>query len=63
VIEKYVDHEFTTNGVHVVMQSKEDIAEIERKLRSVLALEFRKTNYFPQRISDIRKALIAELEG
>ncbi|MCL1808740.1 MAG: hypothetical protein FWG42_03115 [Clostridiales bacterium] len=61
VTEKYIDHEFTTSGVHVIMQKKDDIAEIERKLKRILSFEFRKTNYFPQRISDIKKYLTNEL--
>ncbi|MCL2018149.1 MAG: hypothetical protein FWG70_00180 [Oscillospiraceae bacterium] len=63
VIEKYVDHEFTTSGVHVIMRRKNDISEIERKLKRILSFEFRKNNYFPQRISDIRNNLIAEIDA
>ena len=59
--EKYVDHKFTSKGVHVVLQRKKDIVEIDRKLKRILSFEFRKNNYFPQRISDIRNYLIAEL--
>ena len=61
ITEKYVSHEFTTSGVHVVMQRKDDIVAIEKKLKRILAFEFRKTNYFPQRITDIRNALVNEL--
>ena len=61
ITEKYISHEFMTNGVHVVMQRKDDIAVIEKKLKRILAFEFRKRNHFPQRISDIRNALINEL--
>lgn len=60
--DKYIDHEYTTNGVHVIMQNKYDISEIERKLRKILAFEFRKVNYFPHHISDIRNYLVSELE-
>ena len=62
IIEKYVSHEFTTSNVHVVMQNKKDIDEIERKLKRILAFEFRKNNYFLQRISDIKSYLINELD-
>lgn len=43
------------------MKNKNDIQEIERKLRKILAFEFRRNNYFPQHISDIREYLINEL--
>ena len=59
IIEKYVDYEFKTSGVHVVLQRKDDISEIERKLRRILAFEFRKPNYFQQRITDIRNYLMS----
>jgi hypothetical protein len=62
VTDKYIDHEYTTFGKHVIMQNKTDVAEIERKLRKILSMEFRKNNYFPQHISDIRTYLIQELE-
>ena len=61
VIEKYIEHEFTTSDVHVVMQKQEDISEIERKFKKILAFEFRKRNYFLQRISDIKNYLVNEL--
>jgi hypothetical protein len=62
LIEKYVDHAFVSNGVHVVMQRKNDIAEIERKLKRILAFEFSQPNYFPQHISSIKDFLVAELK-
>ncbi len=61
ITEKYIDHEFVSNNVHVVMKKKDDINEIQRKFKRILSMEFRKPNYFPQHISDIRKYLIDEL--
>ncbi len=61
IITKYIDHEYTTSGKHVIMKRKESISEIERKLKRILAMEFNNNNYFPQHISDIRKYLIEEL--
>ena len=61
VIEKYILHEFTTSGVHVILRKKDDISEIERKMKRILSFEFRRKNYFSQRISDIKDYLINEL--
>lgn len=49
------------NKVHVVMQKQNDISEIRRKFKRILSMEFKKPNYFPQHISDIREYLIKEL--
>lgn len=61
ITEKYIDHEFVSNNHHVVMRKQHDILEIRRKFKKILAMEFRKPNYFPQRITDIRNYLINEL--
>lgn len=61
ITSRYIDHEYTTSGKHVVMQRKESISEIERKLRRILAMEFSSNNYFPQHISEIRIYLMEEL--
>ena len=63
ITEKYIDHPFVTNNVHVVMKKQEDIKEIRRKFKRILSMEFRKKNYFPQHISDIRDFLIKELQS
>ena len=49
------------SNVHVVMKRQDDINEIRRKFKRILSMEFRKPNYFPQHISDIRAFLIDEL--
>jgi hypothetical protein len=61
VIEKYIEHEFTTRKVHVVMKKKSDINEISRKLKRILSMEAHKPNYFNQRITDIKEYLINDL--
>ena len=43
------------------MKRQDDINEIRRKFKRILSMEFRKPNYFPQHISDIRAFLIDEL--
>lgn len=60
ITESYVDHEFLSQGKHVVLKSKKDVEMIEKKLRKILAFESRKKNYFSQRITDIKNALIKE---
>ena len=62
ITEKYIDHEFISNEKHVVMRKQDDINEIRRKLKKILSMEFRKPNYFPQHITDIRNYLIQELQ-
>ena len=57
ITEEYVDHEYTSCGKVVVLRNREVLAELERKLRKILAFESTKPNYFPQHITDIRNAL------
>ena len=63
VTEKYIDHPFVTNNVHVVMKKQDDIDEIRRKFKRILSMEFRKKNYFPQHITDIKNYLVEEING
>ena len=63
ITEKYIDHPFISNNVHVVMKRQEDISEIKKEINTILSMEFRKNNYFPQRITDIRNYLITELDA
>lgn len=62
LIDKYIDHEYTTHGKHVIMKAKHDIEEIERKFRKILGFEFKRNNYFDQHITNIMKHLVNELE-
>lgn len=61
ITEKYIDHEFISNGKHVIMRKQDDINEIRRKFKRILSMEFRNPNYFPQHITDIRNYLVEEL--
>lgn len=63
ITEKYIDHPFISNNVHIVMKRQDDINEIRRKFKRILSMEFRKPNYFPQHISDIRAFLLDELKS
>ena len=62
ITEKYIDHEYKINNKHVIIQRNEDIKEINRKFRRIIAFENRRNNYFSQHITDVKNYLIAELE-
>lgn len=61
ITEKYIDHEYISCNVHVVIRRSQTVNEIERKLKRILAFESRNKNYFAQHISDIREYLLKEL--
>lgn len=63
ITDKYIDYEYTVNKTHVVIQKREDIAEINRKFRRIISMENRKPNYFRQHITDIKNYLIKDLES
>ena len=63
ITEKYIDHPFISNNVHVVMKRQDDINEIRRKFKRILSMESRNPNYFPQHITDIKAFLAKELEN
>lgn len=63
ITEKYIEHKFVTNNVHVIMKKQNDIFEIRRKFKRILSMESRKPNYFPQRITDVKNYLIEELNN
>ncbi|MBQ9359894.1 MAG: hypothetical protein IJT96_02525 [Lachnospiraceae bacterium] len=61
IISEYIDHEYTMNGVHVILRRVDATQEIQRRLKRVLAFEMRRPNYFPQHITDIKNKMIEEL--
>ena len=64
IIDKYIDREYKnyySNKIHVI-KNKELIAELERKLKRILAWEKGKPNYFRQHITDAKNELIKELD-
>ncbi len=63
ITEKYIDHEFSSCGKHVVIRRAETVNELERKLKRILAFESGKQNYFPQHITDIKNYLVKELNN
>lgn len=64
IIDKYIDREYKnyySNKIHEI-KNKELIAELERKLKRILAWEKGKPNYFRQHITDAKNELIKELD-
>ena len=64
IIDKYIDREYKnyySNKIHEI-KNKELIAELERKLKRILAWENGKPNYFRQHITDAKNELIKELD-
>ena len=59
---KYIDGEYTSQGKHLVLKDKNQIAEISRKLSRVLFDEQIHPNKYEQRITDIKNYLIEELK-
>ena len=62
--EKYIDREYKnkTKKIHII-KNKVLLSELEYKLSRILELENRKPNYFRQRITDIKKYLLKELDA
>ena len=64
IIDKYIDREYVdyySKRIHEI-KNKELIAELERKLKRILAWESSRPNYFRQHITDVKNELIKELD-
>ena len=64
IIDKYIDREYKnyySNTIHEI-KNKKLIAELERKLKRILAWENGRPNYFRQHITDIKNEIIKELD-
>ncbi len=62
VSDKYVSHEYKMQGVHLVMQDKAQIAEINRRLRRILAYEALFPNRLEQKITAVKEHICKELQ-
>ena len=65
ITDKYIDREYKnyySNRIHEI-KNRELIAELERKLKRILAWENGRPNCFRQHITDVKNALIAELNS
>lgn len=63
IIDKYIDSEHVgADKKHFVIKNPKLIAELERKLFRILAVENADKNHFRQHITDIKNELLAELD-
>ena len=65
ITDKYIDREYKnyySNRIYEI-KNKELIAELERKLKRILAWENGRPNYFRQHITDIKRVLMTELNS
>jgi len=60
VTEQYIDGEYTSQGVHLVLRDSKLIAEIERKLSRILFDERRHPNKYEQHITSVYSFLTDE---
>jgi len=60
VTEKYVEGEYTSQGVHLILRNAKLIAEIERKLARILFDEGRHPDRYEQHITSIYAVLANE---
>lgn len=63
ITDKYIDRPYTYNHQPYIVRNKSVIAELERKLARILAVENRQPNRFRQRITDVKNKLFAELQN
>jgi hypothetical protein len=61
VTETYIDGEYTSQGMHLVLRDKTQITEIERKLSRILFDEGRHPNKYEQHITSVYSYLNDEL--
>ena len=62
IIDKYIDSEHIgADKKHFVIKNPNLIAELERKLFRILAIENADKNHFRQHITDVKNQLLAEL--
>jgi len=62
VTEKYIDGEYISQGIHLVLRDKKLIADIERKLSRILFDEGRHPDKYEQHITSACSYLANELE-
>lgn len=62
IIEKYIDGPYTSHGIHLILETKNDIEIIRKKLSRILFSESVRPNKFEQHITDIKVKMISDLE-
>lgn len=63
ISEKYIERAYTYGGAQYVIKNPQTISELERKLFRLLAVENASPNKYRQRITDVKKKIIAELKA
>lgn len=61
ITDKYVDGEYISQGVHLVLKNKNEIAVIRQKLNRILFDESVHPNKYEQHITDMRNYLVQEI--
>ena len=61
VTEQYLDGEYTSQGIHLVLRDQKLITEIERKLSRILFDEGRHPDKYEQHITSVYSFLVCEL--
>ena len=60
--EKYIDHEYISQGEHLFLKNEALLAEIQRKLSRILFAEQKQPNKYEQHITDIYNHLENEMK-
>lgn len=63
IIAKYVEREYLVNGKHLIIKNKKQNLILKKKLKRIIQVENRNPNIFEQKISAIKKNLIAEINN
>ena len=62
VSDKYISHEYQMQGIHLVMQDKKQIAEINQRLQRILYYETQYPNRLEQKITAVKEHICKEIQ-
>ncbi len=62
VSEKYITREYTSCGVHLILQDKKQISEIKKKLLKILSYENKFPNKLEQKITAVKEHICKEIQ-
>ena len=62
ITEKYIEKEYSSKGIQLMLEDKEQVSEVYKKLMRILSYEGRFPNRLEQHITDIKEYLIRELQ-
>lgn len=63
ITDKYIDGEYISQGIHLVLKNKNEIAVIRQKLNRILFDESIHPNKYEQHITDILNYLVREISA